>query len=389
MKPRAILHVDMDAFYASVEERDHPELQGKPVIVGGIDGRGVVAAANYVVRGFGVRSAMPIGEALRRCPQAICVRPRMARYAQVSAEIFGIFHEATPLVEGLSLDEAFLDVSASERLLGGAASIAVEIRQRIRAKTGLAASVGVAPNKLLAKIASDLAKPDGLFSIGEDNLREVLDPLPVERLFGIGQKTLPRVHEAGIRSFADLRLAGEAQLWRAFGKFGKTMRDRAGGIDDRPVRADREEASVSAEETFQRDIREPRVLRAELMRLADRTATRLRAQGLAAATVTVKIRRSDFKTYTRQRMLGPATQDTATFASVGLQLLDEWLRHQPNAAIRLLGLGVSDLQSTMQADLFIAGPPRQSRLDTAVDDIRRRFGPGVLKRASHLQRRST
>ncbi|MGA2707597.1 MAG: DNA polymerase IV [Steroidobacteraceae bacterium] len=389
MKSRAILHVDMDAFYASVEERDHPELRGKPLIVGGIDGRGVVAAANYVVRGFGVRSAMPIGEAMRRCPQAICVRPRMALYQKVSAEIFEIFHEATPLVEGLSLDEAFLDVSASERLLGGAATIAVEIRRRIRGKTGLAASVGVAPNKLLAKIASDLAKPDGLFSIGADNLRKVLDPLPVERLFGIGQKTLPRVHEAGIRSFADLRLAGEAQLWRAFGKHGKTMRDRAGGIDDRPVRADREDKSVSAEETFQTDIREPRVLTAELTRLADRTATRLRAQGLAAGTVTVKIRRSDFKTYTRQRMLGPATQDTATFASAGLQLLDEWLRTQPNAAIRLLGLSASDLQSTTQADLFSAGPPRQSRLDTAVDDIRRRFGSGVLTRASHLQRGST
>jgi DNA polymerase-4 len=389
VRARAILHVDMDAFYASVEERDRPELKGKPVIVGGMGGRGVVAAANYVVRRFGVRSAMPVSEAMRRCPQAICIRPRMTLYAQISAEIFEIFHEVTPVVEGLSLDEAFLDVTASERLLGGALPIAALIRQRVRAKTGLAASVGIAPNKLLAKIASDLGKPDGMFAIDASNLREVLDPLPVERLFGIGNRTLPRVHDAGIRTFQDLRLVADAELWRAFGKHGKTMRDRANGIDDRPVCADREEQSVSAEETFDADIRDARALRAELTRLADRTASRLRAQGLFAAVITVKIRRGDFKTYTRQRMLGPATQETATFARIGLELLDEWLRAQPKAAVRLLGLGVSDLQPAPQADLFNEGPPKQARLDTAVDDIRRRFGASVLKRASHLQRSST
>ena len=384
MKTRAILHVDMDAFYASVEERDRPELKGKPVIVGGIDGRGVVAAANYVVRSFGVRSAMPIREALRRCPQAICIRPRMALYAKISEQVFEIFGAATPLVEGLSLDEAFLDVTASERLLGGPAAIAVEIRRQIRATTGLAASVGIAPNKLLAKIASDLAKPDGLFTIDWSNLHDVLDPLPVERLFGIGRKTLPRVHAAGIRSFADLRTAAEADLWQAFGKHGKTMRDRASGIDDRPVYASRAEQSISAEETFASDVRDPRRLRAELTRLADRTAARLRAHRLLARTVAVKIRRSDFQTYTRRRRLGAATTSTAAFADVGLALLEEWLATQPNASVRLLGLGVSDLQPSHQADLFTEVPPKQSRLDAAVDDIRRRYGAGVLKRASHL-----
>ena len=384
MKTRAILHVDMDAFYASVEERDRPELKGKPVIVGGTSGRGVVAAANYVVRSFGVRSAMPMREALRRCPQAICIRPRMALYAKISEQVFEIFREATPLVEGLSLDEAFLDVTASERLLGGPAAIAVEIRRRIRATTGLAASVGIAPNKLLAKIASDLAKPDGLFTIDSANLHDVLDPLPVERLFGIGRKTLPRVHAAGIRSFADLRAAAEADLWQAFGKHGKAMRDRACGIDDRPVHASREEQSISAEETFASDVRDPRQLRAELTRLADRTATRLRAHRLLACTVTVKIRRSDFKTYTRQRRLGAATTSTAAFAEVGLALLEEWLATQPSAALRLLGLGVGDLQPSHQADLFTEVPPKQTRLDAAVDAIRRRYGAGVLKRASHL-----
>jgi DNA polymerase-4 len=218
---RSILHIDMDAFYASVEEQDRPELKGKPLIVGGTGGtggRGVVAAANYVVRRFGVRSAMPMSEALRRCPDAVCVQPRMTRYKEVSEQVFAIFHEFTPLVEGLSLDEAFLDVTASQQLLGNAESIGSEIRRRIVKQTGLTASVGIAPNKLLAKIASDLNKPDGMCRIGADNMREILDGLPIEKLFGIGPRTLPAVHAAGIRSFGDLRAAGDEVLWRAFGK---------------------------------------------------------------------------------------------------------------------------------------------------------------------------
>src|ERR1700680_3111478 len=221
---RAILHIDMDAFYASVEEQDRPELKGRPLIVGGIDGRGVVAATNYVVRRYGVRSAMPMGEALRRCPEAVCVRPRMARYKEVSERVFAIFHEFTPLVEGLSLDEAFLDVTSSQQLLGGAVTIGGEIRRRIAGQTGLTASVGIAPNKLLAKIASDLNKPDGMCRIGANNIHEILDALPVEKLFGVGPRTLPAVHVAGIRSVGDLRKAGDEALWRAFGKHGKTMR---------------------------------------------------------------------------------------------------------------------------------------------------------------------
>src|ERR1700690_2317681 len=207
---RAILHIDMDAFYASVEEQDRPELKGLPLIVGGTSGRGVVAAASYAVRRFGVRSAMPMSEALRRCPHAVCVQPRMARYKEVSERVFAIFHEFTPLVEGLSLDEAFLDVTGSRQLLGGAESIGAEIRRRIRTDPGLTASVGLAPNKLLAKIASDLNKPDGMCRIGTDNVHAILDGLPIEKLFGVGPKTLPGVHAAGIRTFGDLRLAGDA-----------------------------------------------------------------------------------------------------------------------------------------------------------------------------------
>jgi DNA polymerase IV len=383
---RAILHIDMDAFYASVEEQDRPELKGKPLIVGGTRGRGVVAAANYAVRRFGVRSAMPMGEALRRCPEAICVQPRMARYKEVSEQVFAIFHEFTPLVEGLSLDEAFLDVTSSQQLLGSAESIGGEIRRRIRTQTGLTASVGIAPNKLLAKIASDLNKPDGMCRIGADNVHDILDGLPIDKLFGVGPKTLPAVHAAGIRSFGDLRKAGDEVLWRAFGKHGKSMLSRASGLDDRPVVPNREEKSISAEETYATDIRGAAQLTVQLLRLADRAASRLRAQDLAAGTVSVKIRRGDFATFTRQRALAPPTQDTGVVSAIARALLEQWLAAQPNAAVRLLGVGFSDLQMLPQRDLFSGDSTPGSRLDTAIDGIRDRFGSDMLTRASLLAR---
>jgi DNA polymerase IV len=382
---RTILHVDMDAFYASVEERDRPELKGKPLIVGGTGGRGVVAAASYAVRCFGVHSAMPMAEALRRCPDAICVPPRMARYQEVSAQVFEIFHDFTPLVEGLSLDEAFLDVTASLRLLGDGIAIATAVRRRIREATGLTASVGLGPNKLLAKIASDLNKPDGLCRIGSDNVHAILDHLPVQKLFGVGQKSLPGVQAAGIHTFGDLRHATDAALWRAFGKHGKAMRDRAAGVDDRPVEPNREEKSISAEETFAVDIRGAAELERQLTQLADRAAARLRAHALAAGLVTIKVRRGDFTTYTRQRPVLPPTQVTAVIGGVAQSLLKDWLRSQPHAAVRLLGVGVGDLQIQRQADLF-AGVAPQSRLDATVDGIRGRFGKSLLTRASLLPR---
>jgi DNA polymerase-4 len=384
---RAILHIDMDAFYASVEEQDRPELKGKPLIVGGTGGRGVVAAASYAVRLFGVRSAMPMREALRRCPEAIVVHPRMSRYKEISDQVFAIFREFTPLVEGLSLDEAFLDVTASQQLLGGPALIGAEIRRRIVAQTGLTASVGIATNKLLAKIASDLNKPNGMCRIDAANLREILDPLPIHKLFGVGQKTLPTVLAAGIRTFGEARAASDELLWRAFGKHGRAMRDRASGLDDRPVEPDREEKSISAEETFDTDIRAPAQLQAQLQHLADRTASRLRAQKLLAGRVSVKIRRGDFTTYTRQRALEPPTQETAIVAAAAEALLGAWLASQPRAAVRLLGVGVADLQLLRQSDLFSGRQPDAgSRLDLAVDGIRDRFGAALLTRASLLPR---
>jgi DNA polymerase-4 len=309
----------------------------------------------------------------------------MSRYKELSGQVFEIFHEITPLVEGLSLDEAFLDVTASQRLLGDAEAIAGEIRRRIRSRTGLTASVGIAPNKLLAKIASDLNKPDGMYRIGADNVQTTLDGLPIQKLFGIGQKTLPAVQAAGIHNFGDLRRASDQLLWRVFGKHARLMRDRASGLDDRPVEPNREEQSISAEETFEQDIREVSVLRTQLARLADRTASRLRAHGLAAGRVTVKIRRGDFTTFTRQHAIEPPTQDTAVVSSVAQSLFDDWSAARAGVAVRLLGVGVGDLQ-TPQADLFSQAPLKESRLDAAVDGIRGRFGSELLTRASLLGR---
>jgi DNA polymerase IV len=383
---RAILHVDMDAFYASVEERDHPELKGKPLIVGGTSGRGVVAAASYAVRRFGVHSAMPMSEALRRCPQAICVQPRMARYGEVSKQVFEIFRTFTPLVEGLSLDEAFLDVTASQKLHGPAAQIALQVKRAIFERTQLTASVGLASNKLLAKLASDLNKPDGFCRIDADNLRHIVDPLPIQRLWGVGTKTLPRVQAVGIMTFGDLRQASDEVVWRAFGKDGKRMRARAAGIDDRAVEPEREEKSISAEETFAHDVSDGKRLRAEITALADRTGARLRAHHLAAGCVQVKIRRGDFATYTRRHSFRPPTQDTAVILNIALGLLDAWLLEQPDAAVRLLGVGTSDLQEIVQSELFSAQPAKESRHDQAVDRIRARFGGASMVRASGMRR---
>ncbi|HVY79959.1 MAG TPA: DNA polymerase IV [Steroidobacteraceae bacterium] len=387
---RAILHVDMDAFYASIEQRDDPTLKGKPVIVGGTRGRGVVAAASYEVRKFGVHSAMPMTTALRLCPHAVCVHPRMQVYKEVSEQIFGIFHQFTPVVEGLSLDEAFLDVTASRALLGDPVAIARAIKERILRTTRLTASVGVAPNKLVAKIASDLHKPDGLTVVTPDTVRRVLDPLSIRRLPGLGRKMGARVEAAGIHTFAELRTAKDSVLWPLFGKYTRRIRERAAGIDDREVVADRDEKSISAEDTFAADIAEPRRLQGELAALADRACTRLRAKGLVAGCVTVKIRRHDFSTFTRQRRISPATHDSQAIGRVARELLGVWLAEHPGTRIRLLGVGVSQLAVAEQLDLFAASGPKgaSSKLDRTLDAIREKFGSQALTRAGNLEDKS-
>jgi DNA polymerase-4 len=386
MNDRAILHVDMDAFYASVEQHDDPSLAGKPVIVGGTGGRGVVAAANYEVRRFGVHSAMPMREALRRCPHAVCVRPRMSRYKEVSRRVFEVLHEFTDRVEGLSLDEAFLDVTGSRALFGVPEAIAAAIKARIRERTGLTASVGVAHNKLLAKLASDMDKPDGLTVIRPGEVRGILDPLPVGRLHGIGRKTAARLEEQGIYTLGQLREAPQAVLWPLFRRETQSIRERAAGIDERPVVADHREKQISSEETFETDLRDHARLQAELARLADRTAARLRARQLVAGVVVVKVRQRDFETFTRQRRFTPATQDTRAIVEVASTLLGRWFEEHPRVAVRLLGVGVAQLEPADQLDLFTAGTPSpDGRLDAALDRIRERFGEAAVKRGSALE----
>jgi DNA polymerase IV len=382
---RAVLHVDMDAFYASVEQRDDPSLVGKPLIVGGVAGRGVVAAASYEVRKYGVHSAMPMSTALRLCPHAVCVRPRMSRYKAASDLVFGVFNEITPIVQGLSLDEAFLDVTASLALFGDAVAIARRIKSRVREVTGLTASVGVASNKLVAKIASDLEKPDGLTIVPEERIRAILDPLSVRRLPGLGRKSGAKVEAAGIHTLGELRIASDAVLRPLFGRYTQRVRDRAAGIDDRPVVPDRDDKSLSAEETFEQDIGEPRLLQAELNRLAERACERLRHKQLVAGCIGVKIRRADFVTFTRQRAVAPPTHDGRTVANVARDLFTRWLKSAPGAKLRLLGVVLTDLSPASQLGLFEDSPPHTSRLDAALDEARARFGSGALRRGNTIK----
>ena len=386
MNGRAILHVDMDAFYASVEAHDEPSLAGKPLLVGGTGGRGVVAAASYEARRFGIHSAMPMREALKRCPHAVCVPPRMARYKDVSREVFAVFGEFTDLVQGLSLDEAFLDVTGSRSLHGPPEAMAREIKRRIRARTGLTASVGVAPNKLLAKMASEMDKPDGLTVIRAEEARALLDPMPVGKLFGVGRKTAARLEAQGLYTLGQLRMAPEAVLWPLFGRDTRKMRDRAAGIDDRPVEPDVEEQQVSHEETFDADIADRAVLSAHLARLADRTAERLRAKGLQAGLVVIKVRQGDFTTFTRQKSFSPPTDETRLIVQLATNLLEDWFEEHPRVALRLLGVGVGHLRPVEQLDLFATGKdPSRTGLDRALDGIRSRFGTAAVRRGSALR----
>ena len=381
---RAVLHVDMDAFYASVEQHDDPRLAGQPLIVGWDGGRGVVAAASYEVRRYGVHSAMPMRTALRLCPQAICVRPRMRRYQEVSRVVFGVFHEVTPLVQGLSLDEAFLDVTASQHLPGGAVEIARGVKRRIAALTGLTASVGVAPNKLVAKIASDLMKPDGLTVVEPGRVHAVLDPLSVRRLPGLGRKTGAKVEAAGIATLGELRSAPDAVLWPLFGRYTALIRERASGVDERPVLPEVEEKSLSAEETFEHDIGDPRELRRQLAGLADLAASRLRARGLRTSCIGVKIRRGDFTTFTRQLAVAPPTCAARALAGVAAELLARWLSGNPGAKLRLLGVVLTELTPGAQLGLF-EDMRRAGRLDAALDEARARFGSRALRRGNTIE----
>ena len=379
-----ILHVDMDAFYASVEEREDPSLRGRPVVVGGTpDGRGVVAAASYAARRYGVHSAMPAAQARRLCPHAVFVRSRMDLYAAVSRDIHAVFARYTPQVEPLALDEAFLDVTASERLFGGAEAIARRIKHDISGELSLVASVGVAGNKFLAKLASALDKPDGLTVVPADAVQAFLDPMPVTRLWGVGDTARARLAGLGIHTVEELRTAPEAALRARFGRHADHLRELARGVDRRAVVPDARAKSLSHETTFPRDVSDRAWLRARLLALTEQVARRARARGVAGRRVQIKVRYGDFRTVTRARTLDAPSAQTDALWRPASELLAAQLDREPGA-LRLIGMGLADLGGEgAQSDLFAAG---RGALDGLSDRIAGRFGDGAVRRGGSLRR---
>lgn len=382
-----ILHVDMDAFFASVEQRDRPELRGRPVIVGGsAEGRGVVSAASYEARTFGVHSAMPTVTARRLCPHGVFLPVRMSRYAQVARQIRDIFYSFTPLVEPLSLDEAYLDVRGCEGLFGPAAEIARKIKARVRAETDLTASVGVAANKFLAKLATELGKPDGLMVIEPGRAAEVLGPLPVGRMWGVGAKGEKRLHALGLRTIGQLAALSEKVVADSLGEAGRHLWLLAHGRDDRAVTPDEAAKSVSVETTFARDVGDRETLRGWLMGLAEELGERMRRVGVRGRTIELKVRTSDFRTFSRSATLPDATDLTELIWRTAADLFDrrvaeEWL------PLRLLGVGATGLRrdDAVQGHLFEGEwRKKQGALDQTVDAIRRQFGGEAIRRARRM-----
>jgi DNA polymerase-4 len=390
---RSILHVDMDAFFASVETLDNPELEGKAVIVGGLGPRGVVATANYAARKFGARSAIPMGTARRLCPHGCFIRPRMSRYRELSTEVFKVFHSITPMVEGLSLDEAFLDVTASHKLFGPAEEIAHLIKQRIQQEIGLTASVGVAHNKFLAKLASDLQKPDGLVCVPRDKVHQFLDPMPISRLWGVGPKTSPKLKSQGILTFGQLRRADRSVLEVALGKRAEHYRKLASGEDEREVKSAGVDKSISHEITFDKDLTGRSEMLGELQTLTEAVARRLRARQLIARTVSIKVRDSSFKTITRSKSIRASSNSTMTLYRMARALFENWRKGHRATAVRLLGMGVSGLEHRFGQDQQNKEQGNQldsqadKRIDEVFDNINKRYGESRIVHGMTMQRR--
>jgi DNA polymerase-4 len=380
---RAIIHVDMDAFYASVEQRDNPSLRGKPVIVGGHAQRGVVVAASYEVRPFGVRSAMPMARAVKMAPQAIVVPPRFAAYEEASEKVFAIFERYTPLIEPLSLDEAFLDITASVGLFGEPAEIARRIRKEIATELNLPASAGIAPVKFVAKIASDLAKPNGQRELRAEEVVSTLAKLPVSRLWGVGPKTEEVLTRAGLKTIGDVAAREVAWLEERLGSQGRHLWELAHGIDPREVVPDRAAKSVGAEDTFEEDLQGLDLLRPHIHAQALRVGRRLRKAGVKGRVVQLKVKFADFSLITRRTTLPAPTDDGQALYRSALELLERAHEGKP---IRLTGVSVQALgeQEPQQLGLFQAAaapPPRSAKLNAALDRIAERFGSKAITTA--------
>ncbi|HBW34355.1 DNA polymerase IV [Desulfosporosinus sp. BICA1-9] len=381
---RKIVHVDMDAFYASVEQRDDHCLLGKPVVVGGrLNSRGVVSAASYEARKFGIHSAMPLAEAARRCPFAVFLPVNGEKYREVSLQIRQIFLTYTPMVEPLSLDEAFLDVTGSTSLFGPADTIALTIKQRIQQELNLTASVGLACNKFLAKLASDLKKPDGFVVVRPDRIQEFLDPLPVERIWGVGEKTAEQLHSYNVKTVRDLRRLELGNLTRLFGTSGSQLYHLAKGIDDRPVESDRVVKSIGRETTFAADIADIEVLETTLLDLAVDVGRSLRKENLRGKTITLKVRYDDFRTLTRSRTLPRATDLEDVIYQEACSLLREVSLKQP---LRLIGVTLHNLtdQIENQLSLFEESQQERENLTKVLDLVKEKYGEKIITRARLL-----
>jgi nucleotidyltransferase/DNA polymerase involved in DNA repair len=381
----SIIHVDLDAFFAAVEQRDHPELRGKPVIVGGDPrSRGVVSTCSYEARKFGVHSAMPLATALRLCPQGIYVPVDGAKYQRVSREVMTVLRRFTPAVEQVSIDEAFLDVAGSEALFGPAPEIARRIKCEVVETTGLTVSVGVATNKLIAKVGSDLRKPDGLVVVEPGEEAAFLAPLEIRRLWGIGPKTAEQLHTLGVSTIGELAALPMETLTRALGDHGGTLHDRALGIDADPVVGGGEAAkSVSHETTFAVDVTDPAEIERTLLALTEGVSARLRSAGIRAGTVAIKIRDSQFRTITRQKTLSEPSDLTDTIWRAALELARPEFRGKK---IRLLGVAATQLGAPEQISMFEVVDAKQRRVVDATDAVRRRFGDRAVTRASLLHK---
>lgn len=383
---RTILHVDMDAFYASVEQRDHPELRGMPLIVGsdpkGGKGRGIVATCSYEARKFGVHSAQPISQAWRMCPQGTYVQPDMPKYARASECVMRVLLDFSDLVEQVSIDEAFLDVTGSRRLFGDGASIARKIKDRIRSEQRLTASVGVAANKFVAKVASDLRKPDGLVVVEPGREAEFLAPLPVSRLWGVGEKTAALLKDIGLQHIGQIAALDRRYLVDRFGKGGEHLWELSRGMDDRPVAPEEGYKSIGHETTFEKDTEDERLLHDTLLWLAEKVAQRLRANHARARTIAIKFREADFSTYTRRKTLPVAADTSEEIFPQAWNMVRLLIRR--GVAVRLIGVYGSNLESEKAGQLALFDQPEKKdrRLAAAVDDITRRYGDSAITRAT-------
>ena len=377
---RIILHIDMDAFFASVEQRDHEEYRGKPVIVGGLGPRGVVSTASYEARKFGVHSAQAMAIARRRCPNAVFLPPDHARYSAVSRQIFSILARFSPVIEPLSIDEGFLDLTGMERLMESPRDYGKAVKRAVREETGLTASVGIAPNKFLAKLASDMEKPDGLVVIRPEDAEKVLAPLPVSRIFGVGKKTEARLAALGFKTIGQLAAADRAKLARTLGdRMAAQLLALAHGLDDRPVEPRREAQSIGREETFDEDIHSREDAERVLLSLSEEVGWRLRREGIVARTVTLKLRFAPFDTYTRQQTFpDPVSYDEDIFEAA--RALFREFPIPPGRGIRLLGVSTGNLSMGGEVSLF-DDHEKKDRLYDAIDKLKGRFGENILTRA--------